>query len=334
MRTTVIALWLALALLTVCSCNRGGDGAPPLNEYPKKSIELIAPAGAGSGYDLTIRSIAQCLQDTKLVSVPLPITNKQGSGGAVALQYLHEKSGADDVLAVYSPPICLINLNGSTELNYVDDTTPIAKLITAYGLFAVGKDSPYQTLNEVMEALKEDPKAIKIGGISAPGSMDHIQFLKIAQAAGVTNLNEIEYIGFQDGTAVAQLMGGHVDLISSGINDSIGLVESGDIRALATTADKRVGKGIVAELPTCIELGIDATFYNWRGIFGPKNMPAYALAYWEETFEKMARSEEWEKICDEFGWDLTFAGSREFAAFLDEVNVEYAVLLQQIGLTE
>lgn len=334
MRKTMIAFSLVLPLLLTCSCNAGEDDLQPVNEYPKKSIELIAPAGAGSGYDLTIRSIAQCLADTKLVTVPLPVTNRPGSGGAVALEYLHEKNGADDVLAVYSPPICLINLNGSTKLNYADDTTPIVKLITAYGLFAVRRDSPYQTLGEVMEALKSDPKAIKIGGISSPGSMDHIQFLKVAQAAGVTNLNEIEYIGFQDGTAAAQLMGGHVDLISTGISDSIGLVENGDIRALAITADKRVGQGIVAELPTCIELGIDATFYNWRGIFGPKDMPEYALEYWEKTFEKMAQSEEWQKICDNYGWDMTFAGSEEFAVFLDEVNAEYTVLLRQIGLTE
>lgn len=333
MKNTAVAFSLALLLLFTGSCKAAGNKPQPDNEYPKKSIELIAPSGAGSGYDVTIRSIAQCLQDTRLTTVPLPVTNKPGSGGAVALEYLHQKRGADDVLAVYSPPVCLINLNGSTSLSYADNTTPIALLITAYGLFAVGRDSPYQTINDVMEALKKDPKAVKIGGISSPFSMDHIQFLKAAREAGVTRLDEIEYVGFQDGSAAAQLLGGHVDLISTGISDSIGLVESGDIRALATTADKRVGKGIVAQLPTCIEMGIDATFYNWRGIFGPKDMPAYALEYWEETLKKMAQSEEWKKICDSYGWDMTFAGSREFSAFLDEANAEYAALLQQIELT-
>ena len=273
MRKIATVFCAATLLFIAGSCAPSIESGQPTNDYPKKSIELIAPAGSGGEYDLTIRSIAQCLLDTKLVSVPLPVTNMPGGGGIAALAYLDEKKGANDVLAVYSPPLCLVNLNGSTQMNYRDNTTPIAKLITAYGLFAVSRDSSYTTINEVMDALKEDPHAVTIGGISAPGSMDHIQFLKMAHKDGVTNLRDIKYVGFQDGTAAAQLVGGHVDLISTGISDSIGLVESGDIRALATTAESRVGSGIVGEIPTCMEQGIDATFYNWRGIFGPKDMP-------------------------------------------------------------
>ena len=58
-------------------------------------------------------------------------------------------------------------------------------------------------------------------------------------------------------------MGVHVDVASIGISDSVGLVESGDIRVLAITAEKRVGSGLVAEMPTCVEQGIDMTFVNW-----------------------------------------------------------------------
>ena len=332
MKKTSAVCLTVIMLLVICSCKSQTEPSQPAIEYPKKSIELIAPAGSGSGYDLTIRSVAQCLLDTKLVSVPLPVTNKPGGGGIISLEYLEEKRGVDDVLAVFSPPLFLINLNGSTTLNYQDNTTPIVRLITDYGIFAVGKDSPYSTINEVMVALKQNPKAIKIGGISAPGSMDHIQFLKVAHTAGVSDLKGIEYVGFQDGSVAAQLMGGHVDLISVGISDSMGLVESGDIRALATTADKRVGRGILAEVPTCIEQQIDATFYNWRGVFGPKDMPDYALKYWEETFEQMAQTQEWKETCEKYGWDMMFSGHDDFVVFLQEVNAEYAVLLNEIGI--
>ena len=104
--------------------------------YPREAVELIAPAGPGGGYDLTVRAMAQCLQETGLVSVPLPVTNKPGGGGRVCLEYMHEKRGSNDMLVVYSPPLCLINLNGSTALNYRDNTTPIAKLAVDYGCFA------------------------------------------------------------------------------------------------------------------------------------------------------------------------------------------------------
>lgn len=80
------------------------------------------------------------------------------------------------MLAVFSPPLCLVYLNGSTPMNYSDNTTPIAKLVVDYGCFAVNTNSPYTSINEVMDALKEDPGSLKIGGTSAEGSMDHIQF--------------------------------------------------------------------------------------------------------------------------------------------------------------
>lgn len=333
-REFVLVFFLLLAAL-FSACRTGADSPPEAEpSYPVQSVELIAPAGTGSGYDVTARSVAQCLADTQLVSVPLPVTNKPGSGGGVALSYLSEKRGQDDILSVFSAPLCLINLNGSTQLNYQGDTTPIAKLICDYGCFAVAADSPYQTILEVMDTLKEDPTALRIGGTSSFGSMDHIQFLKAAQAAGVERLDQIPYTGFEDGTAAAQLMGGHVDVISIGISDSVGLVESGDIRVLAVTAGKRVGSGLVAEMPTCVEQGIDMTFVNWRGMFGPRDMPDYALRFWEDTLRKMTETPEWRETCERFGWDMAYQGHEEFGKFLEEVNAEYAALLDQVGILQ
>lgn len=295
---------------------------------------MIAPAGGGSGYDLTIRSVAQCLLDTKLVSVPLPVTNKPGAGGGVVLEYLSENAGQDSVLSVFSAPVCLIHLNGSTSLNYKDDTTPIVRLITDYGCFAVGADSPYQTIGDVMDVLRDAPEAIRVGGTSSVGSMDHIQFLKVARAAGVEKLSSVPYLGFGDGTAAAQLLGGHIDVLSTGISDVVGLVESGDLRVLAITADKRVGSGIVAEMPTCIEQGIEAVFFNWRGLFGPKDMPEYALKFWEDTLAQMVQAKEWQEICEKYGWDMDYLGHDDFIKFLDEINQEYAQLLEDTGLLQ
>lgn len=341
-------LCTALLLLSATACGssaapagtasaapaEGGSSEAPAQtaDYPKKAMEFIAPSGAGSGWDLTIRTVAKCLQDAKLVSVPMPVTNVTGGGGGVALSFLEQNKGSDKVLAVYSPPLCLIHLNGSTPMNYKDNTTPIAKLITDYGCFAVDKNSKYNTINDVMDALKKDPKSVKIGGTSSAGSMDHLQFLKVAKAAGVENIDQIDYISFQDGQATAQLMGGHVDLVTSGISDTVGLVESGSVKVLAITADKRVGTGIVAQMPTCVEQGIDATFYNWRGIFGPKDMPESARKFWEDALTKMCETQEWKDSCAKYGWDQAFANSQDFMTFLDQVNGEYASLLDEIGM--
>lgn len=303
-------------------------------DYPQEAVEMVAPAGPGSGYDLTARSIVRCLQQTKLVPVPLPVTNKPGGGGKISLEYLNENAGRNDILSVFSPPLCLINLNGSTDLNYKESTTPVGMLAVDYGCFAVRADSPYQNLNQVMEQLRNDPKSVRIGGTSTYGSMDHIQFLKIAMAAGVENLNEVPYEGFENGGAAAQLMGNRVDVLSSGISDVVGLVESGDIRVLAVTSGERLEGNVISQIPTCIEQGIDAEFQNWRGIFGPRDMPEYAVEYWEKTLETMSEKDEWKNICRRYGWTREYKGHKEFEAYLDEMNEEYRGLLQEIGMAQ
>lgn len=328
-KNVIWILWLALAA-GLSGCGQPDEKKP--EEYPLEAVELVAPAGAGSGYDLTAQSLAQCLSGTGLVSVPLPVTNKPGGGGSVSLAYLEENRGRDDVLCIFSPPLCLINLNGATDLNYKENTTPIAKLVVDYGCFAVRADSPYENLSQVMEDLKKDPRSLRIGGTSSEGSMDHIQFLKIAQAAGVRQLKEIPYEGFENGGAVAQLMGDRVDVLSAGISDVVGLMESGDVRVLAVTSRDRLEGEVISRIPTCREQGIEADFSTWRGLFGPKDMPEYAVAYWEQTLEQMADTKQWAAICEKYGWTMAYEGHQEFEVFLDGVNEEYALLLEDIGL--
>ncbi|MDK2866910.1 MAG: putative tricarboxylic transport rane protein [Clostridiales bacterium] len=300
-------------------------------DYPKNAMEFIAPSGAGGGWDLTIRTVAKVLQDTSLVTVPMPVTNNSGGGGGVNLAYMQTQEGSDKLISVYSPPILLINLNGSSEYSY-KETTPIARLITDYGAFVVPKDSPYKSIADVMDALKKDPKSVKIGGGSSAGSMDHIQFLIVAKAAGVTDLKDIDYISFQDGTATAQILGGHVDLLTTGLGDVQSLIESGDLIALAQTASDRVGEGALAEIPTCKEQGIDVTFENWRGLFGAPGMPDYAVEFWRDTLKKMTETDEWNAERAKHGWADAYMDKEDFESFLAEKNEEYKGILAEIGL--
>ena len=295
---------------------------------------MIAPAGPGSGYDLTVRAVSQCLSVSDLVSVPLPVTNKPGKGGSAALEYLAGKRGEDRVLSVFSPPICLIHLNGTTPYNYKENTTPIAKLLVDYGCFAVRSDSPYETIGDVMDVLKENPEGVKIGGTSSTWSMDHIQFLEVARAAGVTGLDQIVYEGYENGGALSNLMGGRIDVLSASVSDVVGLMESGDLRVLAVTSGQRLDHGRMEEIPTCREQGIDVEFANWRGMFGPADMPDYAMEYWEKILKEMTETDMWKDTCSRYGWTEDFQEHEEFGDFLDEINEEYRGILEEVKGSE
>lgn len=328
----IILLCLIMAVPFALMANGSGEAAAGDKqvEYPKGNFDFVAPSGAGGGWDLTIRTVAKTLSDTKLVDVSMPVRNAPGAGGAVHLGTLQTKKGDTKTITVYSPPLIFISLNGTSKYGF-RDTTPLARLIADYGAFVVKADSPFKSIMDVMDALKQDPKSVKIGGTSSAGSMDHVQFLMIARAAGVKNLNKVDYIAFDDDGAT-QVMGGHIDLFSTSLSDVMGLIKSGDLRALAQTADHRIGSGLAAEIPTCIEAGIDETFQNWRGIFGTPEMPEYAVEYWQDTFAKMVKTPEWQATLTKYGWDNVYQNGPEFTKFLEKTESDYKVILTEIGM--
>ncbi len=321
----VMVLLLPLAL-SACAPKPGAN-------YPSKPFEFIAPAGPGSGFDTTARMVASALGQEKIVTQALPVTNKPGGGGGVALAYMKTKNADPYEICVFSPPLLLINLTGQTTDSY-KDLTPLSMLINDYGAFAVPKNSPYKTINDVFEAMKKDIKSVKIAGTSSPGSMDHVQFLTAAKAAGVTDLKNIQYVAFQSGEGVAQLMGGHVDLLTTGMAETVGAMQSGDIRVLAITAPQRVKEGPMKDVPILKEQGINCEFINWRGIFGPAGMPDYAVKYWENALSKMVQTQTWKDICIKNGWTAAYMNSADFKAFLEKTNESYKTLLTDVGLAK
>lgn len=319
----------AVAALAALFIAVSSFAAAAADNYPSKPFEFLAPAGAGGGWDTTIRLVGKTLGDLKLITQPMPVTNKPGGGGAVNLAYIQRKKNDPYIITVYSPPLLLINLTGQTPLGY-KDLKPIARLIDDYGAFAVPKDSPYNSMKDVVEAIKKDPKSVKVGGTSSAGSMDHVQFLQAMRAAGVTTLKEIPFISLQEGS-LASLMGCHIDLLSTGMAETVGALESGDIKVLAISAPQRVKSGPLSKVPTLKESGIDTVFINWRGLFGAPGMGDAERDYMAEALKKMSESAEWKDICDKNGWEPVYMGPEDFTKFLDKTNEEYKVILKEIG---
>jgi putative tricarboxylic transport membrane protein len=303
--------------------------AEALAAFPSRNFECLVPAGPGSGADTTMRMAAKVLTEKGILEKAMPVTHKPGGGGGVALAYINGKKDPHTI-AVCSPPLLFINLTGQTELSY-KNITPLAMLINDFGAFAVPANSPYQNVGDLFSALKKDPKSVKVGGTSSPGSMDHIQFLHAAKTAGV-NVKDIPYIAFQGGEALAALMGGYIDVYTTGMAEIVDLLEAGDIRVLALTSPERIKDGALAQVPTLKEQGVDVVFVNWRGLFGIPDMPEEARSFMENALKQMSETPEWKEICTRNGWTNAFMGSSDFAVFLEKTNEEYKRLLKTIGL--
>lgn len=330
-RLAPIAL-IATITLGLAACSSDGDNVKA-SEYPKNNITLVAPSGAGGGWDLTARAVAKTLNDTKLVEKPITVENKPGGGGAVYMaEFATKEAKNDHVLMVKSPPI-LINNNkaeGNSPYGY-KDTTPLAQLTRDYGAIVVKSDSKFETLQDVLEAIKADPKTVTLAGGSAPGSMDHLVGVLPAHEAGI-DPKSVKYVSYDGGgEAVAALLGGNADVIATDASTIATYVKSGDVRVLAVSSSERL-EGELSEIPTFKESGIDAEFTIWRGIFGPKEMSEGVVTYWSEKLEKMVETDEWKAELERNGWASEYRNADDFTTYLEEQDKVIVELLTALGM--
>src|SRR3990170_2618731 len=289
-------------------------GAGPV--FPDRPIEIISPAGAGGGWDTLSRMTARALAEEKLVTQPITVTNMPGGSGAVAIaNVVARRKGDPYTLIAFSPALTLTIVNRNTPYAY-KDITPITSLSTDYGVLAVRKDSTINNLRTLMQVLKANPDAGVVAGGSAPGSLDHIIFAKAAKAAGVDPL-KVRYIPFQGGgEALAALLGGSATVLSTGASEVLGQLQAGTVRVLAIFSEQRLG-GIFRNVPTAVEQGYNLTFPIWRGFYGPPDMPASAVKFWEETLAKMSKTKGWEKVLNDTQWFPFVVSGDRFRRFLD-----------------
>lgn len=314
-------------ILTVAGITNGGPA------FPDKPVEFIAPAGAGGGWDLTCRMSARVLGDEKLVGQPITVTNMPGGSGAVAIAHVVTRRKGDPyTLIAFSPALTLTIVNKNTPYSY-NDVTPIAALTSDFGVLVVRKDSSINNLRTLMEVLKRDPNAGVVAGGSAPGSLDHIIFAKAAKAAGVDAL-KVRYIPFQGGgEAMAALLGGSASVLTTGASEVIAPLQGGQVRVLAIFSERRLG-GVFANVPTAVEQGYNVTFPIWRGFYGPPEMPASAVKYWEDTLVKMSRTSNWSKVLEETKWFPFVLTGDQFRRFLAEDTKNFETLLRELGFVK
>ncbi len=323
----LILVFVSMVTLIACSNN---NKAVSGEWSPKESIEVVAPAGAGGGWDTTARMAAKIFEEEGIIEQDIGVVNKPGGGGAVGWAYVAEKAGNPHHMFIASPPIIDVPLNGQSQYDH-NDFTPIANVIADYGAFAVRADSKWENLNDLFEDMKKDPSSVTIIGASSPGSMDHIQFVKIAKEAGV-DIKKIKYVSEQDGGTLTALLNGSADVYSTGVAETIEQAKAGKIKVLGVTSEERLEGEVISEFPTVQEQGIDSYFVNWRGFFAPPDTDENAIDFYVSKFKELNESEAWKEIRKQYGWDEMFMYGEEYKDFLDEQKEESEQLLDELGI--
>ncbi len=300
---------------------------------PSGTVECIAPADPGGGWDFTCRSVGNVLQTLGLVDGSVQTVNMAGAGGGVAYAHTVSKRAKDNNLLVAASTatttrIAQKQFPGLT----VDMVTWVGALGADYGIIAVGKDSQYQDLNQLLAAVKANPKSVKFAGGSARGGWDHLKVLMAARAAGVEKLPAIPYLSYNNGgEAMTQVVGGKVDAFTGDVSEVTGFMESGDLRVLAVLSEERL-PGLFADVPTAKEQGVDTLAPNWRGFYMPRGASAEARKYWVDAIETLYASDEWKKVMASNGLIPFHPDADKFDAYVRNQVQEIETISREIGL--
>lgn len=330
-----VALLSGVMALTLTACsnqaNSGETGAK--SSYPEKPIIMVAPSGAGGGWDKTARSVAKVLAETKLVEQSMTVENKPGGGGAVFMaEYATADKKDDYKLFVNSPPILINNLKkeGNSPFGY-KNTTPLAQLTRDYGAIVVKADSKHDDLKSLIDAIKADPTNVTMAGGSAPGSMDHLVAVLPAFKSGV-DPKSVKYVSYDGGgEAIAALLGGNADAIATDASAVGEYLKAGKVKVLAVSSTERLD-GDLKDIPTMQEQGVDAEFTIWRGVFGPAEMSDAAKAYWGDKLKALSEAPEWQKELEANAWAPEYKNADEFTAFLQKQEGQVKELLTALGM--
>ncbi|MDP9166351.1 MAG: tripartite tricarboxylate transporter substrate-binding protein [Actinomycetota bacterium] len=320
-RHPLLAVLAAVLVLAGCQHAASSSDAAP---YPTGPVTMTAGAGPGSGFDLTIRSVVDALQKEKIVDVPLPIQNRPGGSGADFLATMVEQfRGSDSQVSVTSLSMMMNQIRGKSKYGY-RDATMIARLMTEYFVVVTGPRSPLTNLGDLVAALKTNPAAVKVGAAHD----DEAPFDLLMSAAGADPA-AVHYVTHEGGgEQSAALANGGIDVAIGGVSEFIDQVKSGDLKGLGVLSEKPL-PGL--DVPTARAQGLDVTLSNWRGLYGPPDMPAAAVAYWQTALGKMVTSPTWRQTAEKSQFTTTFMIGAEYQAFLTKTQTDVAAALRKAG---
>lgn len=302
--------------------------SPGLAQFqPSRPLEIVAHGGPGSGNDAFARTLAALFDKEKLVNVRVQISNKPGGGSTTASAYLAGKAGDAHTLAVFTN-IWLTDplVQQAAQVNLYKTLTPVARVVIEPGLFVVRADAPWKTLKEFLDEAKAKPGTLKMSGGSITARENLVRQILMKQTGA-----NYAFISFPSGSErMAALLGGHVNLMMIDPGEGIEQVRAGKLKVLAQLSDTRLSA--FKDVPTVKESGYELPkIPQIRGLVGPPNMPADALAYYEGLMKRLSQTAGWRKYIESNYFEDGYMTAADSRKFLEEYEGDIRVQLQATG---
>src|SRR6266446_7442609 len=314
-------LWFAA--LALC-------GSAFAQDYPSKPITMVLPFPPGGVAEIVGRPLAAIMEKT--LKQPVVMVNRPGAGGAVGFASA-AKGPADGytiLMGLSSISIFPVSdrINGRQPPYELKDFAPIALVTADPTVLVVRADGPYKTVKDFVDAAKANPGKINYSSSGVYGTL-HVAMEIFANAAGI-KLFHIPYQG--GGPAVTALLAGQVEASPQGPAAAIGQIRAGKMRALASWGSERLK--LLPDIPTFKELGYDAEFYIWSGVFAPAATPSQIVAKLRDAVREVANSAEFRSAMEKVETPVRYLDAPEFQKYWERDAARLKLALEKIGKVE
>ena len=299
---------------------------------PEQAIEIILGTAPGSGPDRNARIMQRIFQEGRFLSVPVQVVNKPGGGAVLAYSFVHRAEGNGHYVLMSGSGLITSDVMGRLPFPH-HELTPITHTLDEYIGIAVKADAPLKSGRELLDRLQKDPAAHSVGVATALGNANHQAVAAALKAFGI-DPRKGRYVAFNSGgAAMTALLGGHIDLVPVSLGVLVPELQAGRIRILAVSAPKRMG-GMFADVPTWREQGADAVVSVWRGVFGAKGLSPAQVAFWEDTYQRLMATPEWQKEVETIHALTAFVGSEKTRQLIARDYAAQKAILTELGLAK
>lgn len=319
MRTKIAALVVTLVVTLAWA------GFPGAAEYPRKPINVLIGFAPGGGSDVMLSMVRPLLEKTlKTTLVPV---YKPGAGSDIALTELAGSKADGYTVVISCTPQVPINPVVRETQYKLSDMLFVANVVTDPGILVVRTESPYKTLADLLQAMKEKPGKIGVGVSSAPG--DDWFAVHMLQAAAKVEANIVPFSG--DGPSWQAALAGHVDASANNLGIVYPQVKGGKLRALAIMTEKR--SPYLPDVPTFKELGYNFTSGSSRGFSMPKETPKEIVQTFANAVKQVMETQEFKANAEKTAFPSDYQGPEEYTTYIKKLDVVYRPLWDKYGKT-
>ncbi|GGK17233.1 hypothetical protein GCM10010965_07830 [Caldalkalibacillus thermarum] len=301
----------------------GCAGETDTSAYPRKAIQLIVSYSPGAATDTQARILAKYAN--QYLGQEMVIVNRPGGGGQVGWNYFASVDPDGYTLTAYNLPHVITQPMVWETAYQLDTFEPIVNWGWDPTVFAVRNDSPFQSLEDLLDAVRQSPGTITIGH-AGKFVGQHLAILLLEQEAAV-QFEDVAFNGAAD--ALAALLGGHIQVVSGNLSD---MYRQGDqIRILAIATEER--HPYTPEVATFAELGYPSVIMSTdRGIAAKADTPDEVIAKLEEDLLNLLHDEDFQKEMAQAGADLLIMNRADLLEEFKHRQTLYSELLEKITI--